>query len=204
MRRLLGAALVFLTGFAACRTPDPPQRCPARFAEDATRGPALVEALRATTEGAGILARLPPSPAPHICFGPATTSAITPEGVILFTADLQGPEATARLGHLLLHLAEGLPMARPTAGDCATQVDVALAAEARALAVELRLRRELGAPAPSGNGRRLPYAFEDAFWAAPPAGREALILAYLRAHPDGAPGLDALAAGYARRCAEAR
>ncbi len=90
-------------------------------------------------------------------------------------------------------------MAHPRAGDCDAQVDEALALEARALALELRLRRALGV-----TSRRLPYAFEDGFWSAPAAGRERLVLDYLRAHPDGAPGLDGLASGYARRCRAGR
>ena len=90
-------------------------------------------------------------------------------------------------------------MAHPRAGDCDAQVDEALRQEARALSLELRLRRALG-----GVERRIPYAFEDDFWRAPPEGREPLVLDYLRAHPDGGPGLDALGSGYARRCREAR
>jgi hypothetical protein len=196
----LGAALLLLAGLApSCRPRDPPRACPARFALDPARAAALVEALRAAPDGAALLAR---APAPTLCFGPAAVSSVTTEGILLFDAGLRGPEAAARLGHLVDHLAEGLPMARPTDEDCAIQVDRALAAEARALALELRLRRALGAP--SGDGRRLPYAFEDAFWTTPDDRREALVLADLRAHPDGGPGLDALASGYARRCAEAR
>ena len=175
-----------------------PAPAPARFAPDPARAAALVDALRAAPGRAE-----PSSPARPpllVCFGPARVSTVTTEQVVLFDADLHGAEATARLGHLVEHLAEGLPLGRVTDEGCAVQVDRALAAEARALALELRLRRALGAP--SGDGRRLPYTFEDAFWTAPADRREALILADLRAHPDGGPGLDALASGYAQRCAD--
>jgi len=115
--------------------------------------------------------------------------------VILLDRELDEPEAAARVGHLLEHAAKEMP----TTGDCDAQVSAMLGREARALALELRLRRELGVRAP-----RIPYAFEDAFWAAPPQQREGLLLEYLRAHPDGAPGLDALASSYARRCRETK
>jgi hypothetical protein len=198
VKRRLGAALLLLAGLApACRSQDPTRACPARFAPDPPRAAALVEALRAAPEGAALLGR---APSPFLCFGPARVSSVTTDQVVLFDADLRGAEAAARLGHLVEHLAEGLPLGRVTDEDCAVQVDRALAAEARALALELRLRRALGAP--SGDGRRLPFTFEDAFWAAPEDRREALVLADLRAHPDGGPGLDALASGYARRCAD--
>lgn len=113
--------------------------------------------------------------------------------------DLDEPEAAARLGHLLTHAVEGLPMAHLEAGDCAGQVDLALAQEARALTLEIRWRRALGVTA-----RRIPYAFEDDVWRAPEPAREGVVLDYLRAHPDGGPGVDGLLAGYSRRCREAR
>jgi hypothetical protein len=194
---VLGLSLV-----GACRRADPPRGCPARFVEDAPRARAIVEGLRSTGEGAALLARV--AALPPICFGPAAVSVITTEGVVLFDAGLTGAEAAARLGHLVAHAVEGVPMARPSAGDCEAQVAVALAQEARALSLELRLRRALGVSAAAPAGRHIPYAFEEAFWAAPTEVREGLVLAYLRAHPDGAPGLDALASGYARRCAEGR
>jgi hypothetical protein len=208
MRHDLSSALL-LSGLAllaipSCRRADPPLPCPLPFAPDGERARALESLLTSTPEGGAILARIPRRSSPPVCFGPAVVSAITTDGVVLLDAGLEGPEAAARLGHLLIHAAEGLPMAHPTREPCPIQVDRALAAEAHALAVEIRLRRALGVAGSAGPARRLPYAFEDDFWAAPAGEREALVLAYLHAHPDGAPGLDALASGYVRRCAEGR
>jgi hypothetical protein len=182
-----------------CRGAAPPRPCPARFAADRAREVVLVDRLRAAPEGGLLLARVPPAALPRICFGPAAVSSITTEGVVLLDRELGELEAAARLGHLLAHAVEGMPMAQPRAGDCDAQVEEALVQEARALALELRLRRALGV-----TERRLPYAFEDAFWRSPTAGRERLVLEYLHAHPDGAPGLDGLASGYSRRCRAAR
>jgi hypothetical protein len=200
---LLFSGLTFLAA-SSCRGADPPLPCPPRFAADGPRARALEGLLASTPEGEAILAHLPRRSSPPVCFGPAVVSAITTEGVVLFDAGLEGPEAAARLGHLLIHVTEGVPMARPTPEPCPVQVERALAAEAHALAVEIRLRRALGMTGSSGRARRIPYAFEDDFWAAPAGERQVLVLAYLHAHPDGGPGLDALASGYARRCAEGR
>jgi len=184
------AALLALS----CRTADPPP-CPARFAADGAHAARLLDRLRETPDGAALLALLPAAPSPRICFGPVAVSSITTESVVLLDRDLGEPEAAARLGHLLAHAASGLPMAHPRAADCDAQVEEALSREAGALALELRLRRALGV-----SERRLPYAFEDDFWRTPAVAREALVLDYLHTHPDGAPGLDGLASGYARRC----
>jgi len=133
-----------------------------------------------------------------VCFGPAPVSVVTHDGALLIDARLDEGEAAARAGHLATHLSDGL-IPSPTRGDdCAAYVDRALHAEARALALELRLRRAFAGP------RRVTYEIEAPFWAAPAASREALIVDYLRAHPDGAPGIDALASGYARRCERAQ
>ena len=187
-------ALAALLGLS-CRAADPPRPCPARFALDPPRAAALADRLATVPEGASVLTRAQGAAMPRICFGPAIVSSITTDGAVLLDGDLGEPEAAARLGHLLAHVVEGLPMARPGAGDCEAQVEDALRKEARALALELRLRHALGV-----TERRIPYAFEDDVQRAPPEARERLVLDYLRAHPDGAPGLDGLASGYARRC----
>ncbi len=195
-----GAAAVTVAAIfcLSCRATDPPRSCPPRFAEDGARGALLIDRLRAAPEGRSLLARLPAAP-PRICFGATAVSTITTDGVVLLDRELGELEAAARLGHLLAHAVEGMPMAHPRARDCDAQVDEALVQEASALSLELRLRRALGVTDP-----RLPYAFEDDFWRAPAAGREPLLLDYLRAHPDGAPGLDGLLSGYRRRCRVAR
>jgi hypothetical protein len=215
-RALTLAAALALAPALSCRAGDPPRPCPARFAPDPARASLLVVLLRTAPEGASILDRFQGAPASVICFGPShrpglradeppyapgpmAVSSITTEGTVLLDRELGEREAAARLGHLLDHAVEGMPMAHPRAGGCDAQVEEALAQEARALAIELRLRRALGVAGP-----RIAYAFEDAFWRAPAEAREPLVLDYLRAHPDGAPGLDALASGYARRCREAR
>jgi hypothetical protein len=134
---------------------------------------------------------------PRICFGQTEISNITTEGVIYFDNQLNESEGAARLGHLFMHFANGMPMSNPRPISCQAQVDEALRAEATALSLELQLRRELAV----AKGR-IEYQFEAPYWAAVPDERERLILDYLWAHPNGAPGIDALAAGYAKRCRE--
>jgi hypothetical protein len=142
-----------------------------------------------------------------VCFGRTEVSAITTTGTILLDTRLGEGETAARFGHLLLHAVDGLPMAEPTkgsdAGDCDARVREALVIEARAFALELRLRRELGVGV-GEEPRTVPYEFEGPFWRAEPEARELLVLRYLEEHPRGGPGVDAIAAGYASRCAKER
>ena len=63
--------------------------------------------------------------------------------------------------------------------DCGALVAQALRREAEAYALEVRLRRRLGA-------EDTRYEFEPVFFETDPADQVALIEGYLRAHPDGA------------------
>ena len=170
--------------------------CPARFSADPARQARIASTLDASGEGRAVLARWG-RPLP-MCFGPVPASVVTEKGVLLMDAKLDDARAAARTAHLVTHLADGLPALVKERGDCDARVEQALAAEARALGLELRLLRELRAPPPEGG----PWEVEIVYFAAEPAAREAALRAYLRAHPDGAPGVDALAAGYAKRCAQ--
>jgi hypothetical protein len=177
-----------------------PRPCPRGFSTDTTRTDALLAALDRVPEGREVRNGVPNLAATHVCFGPAAVSALTSDGVALLDAALGDEEAAARLGHLFVHVKRGSPLVLPEdRAACDAAVERALAAEAEALALELGLRRALGVRVP-----KIAYAFEEPFWKAEPRARTELVLAYLRAHPDGAPGIDALASGYARRCREAR
>ena len=86
----------------------------------------------------------------------------------------------------------------PAGADCPALVHHALELEARAYATESRLRAALGVTAPvmafeiEGETAPLPDVEATARW-----------LAYLEAHPTGAPGIDALGAGYLAQCQRA-
>ncbi len=196
--RRAAAALALVASLAVCKgTPTPPP-CPRGFSLDETRTTILLAALGRVPEGREVRDAAPNPP--RVCFGPAATSVLTSEEVVLLDSALGEAEAAARLGHLLLHVKRGSPLVLPAdRAGCAAAVESALGVEAEALVLELHLRRALGVATP-----QIPYTFEGSFWEAAPEARTELVLAYLRAHPDGAPGLDALAAGYARRCREAR
>lgn len=197
---------IVLLALTGCARKAEPASCPAGFAADEARARRTEERLRATSEGARLLERARGRET-LVCFGPTDVSAITTTGMILLDARPGEAEIAARLGHLLLHAVDGLPMAEPIkasdARDCYARVREALALEARAFALELRLRRELGVGA-GEEPRTVPYEFEEPFWQAEPEAREPLVLRYLEEHPHGGPGVDAIAAGYASRCAEER
>lgn len=170
--------------------------CPHGLVESLGRAARVVAALRATDEGARWLRRLGQTEV-RLCFGAVDVPVVTEDRALLLDARTDDAECAARVGHLVAHVVEGMPMpARIEAdADCPALVDRALVAEAEAYAVELRLRRALGLTEPR-------YEFEADFHASPQQG-EATILAYLRAHPEGGPGLDGLGAAYAQRCAMA-
>lgn len=177
----------------SCRASDPVPQCPAGFAENDNRANRLWERLGKTSAAAALMARS--TSKPRICFGPTDLSAITTERVIYFDHQLDESEGAAKLGHLFLHFVDGMPMSNPTPADCKAQVDEALRAEAAAFSLELQLRRELAVTT-----KKIVYEFDAQYWAAVPDARERLVFDYLQAHPDGAPGIDALAAGYAKQC----
>jgi hypothetical protein len=180
----------------SCRASDPVQQCPAAFTQNDDRASRLWERLGAASAGAALMAR--GASKPRLCFGRTEISTITTNGILYFDDKLDESEGAARLGHLFMHFVDGMPMSNPRPTDCEAQVDEALRAESAALSLELQLRRELAV-----TSKRIMYQFEAPYWAAAPEERERLVLDYLRAHPDGAPGIDALAAGYAKRCRKA-
>jgi hypothetical protein len=189
-------ALISLS-IVSCRASDPVALCPATFTQNNERAKTLWKRLGQTSSAAALMRRGVSKP--PICFGQTDISTITTTGVIYFDDKLDESEGTARLGHLFTHFVDGMPMAKPRSTDCEAQVDEALRAESAALSIELQLRKELAV-----TNRRIQYPFEGPYWATVPDKREALIFDFLQAHPDGAPGIDALAAGYAKRCREAK
>ncbi len=188
-------ALVWPRGDGAPRAfegPAPP--CPAGFFDQLGRAEALRAALGGTEEGRAILEALGPTEV-RFCFGVVDVPVVQDERVLLLDRRQDDPELAARTGHLLHHVVRGAPMpdAIEPDADCGALVREALAREARAYALELRLRRALGV-----RGAR--YEFETPFFAAPAGEGEGVVLEYLLAHPDGGPGLDGLGAAYRQRC----
>ncbi|AKF08403.1 hemophore-related protein [Sandaracinus amylolyticus] len=178
--------VLVLVTLVAC---EAPASCPEGAIERPARADAIRARLATVLEGASLL-RVHSGP---ICFadGPSVIDERT-HAVVLDRALGEG-EAAARLGHLLVHVRDGSPYREGP--HCDVVVARALDAEARAHALELDLRRALSV-APDV----LRYELEPAYWAAPPDERVALVRAYLEAHPDGAPGIDALASAYRQRC----
>lgn len=132
-----------------------------------------------------------------ICFSETTVPSVTTDGVFVLDPRIGEAESAARLGHLLLHRAEGMPF---TSGfdrsrPCDEVVAEAIMAEARAHALELELRRELGVTEPTWT-----FPFESDFWAARADDRIELLRVYFRDHPNGGDGVPGFVSGYTRRC----
>jgi len=86
---------------------------------------------------------------------------------------------------------EGFDRSRP----CDDIVAEAIESEARAHALELELRRELGVTEPTWT-----FPFEADFWEANGNARIELLRAFFRAHPDGGEGVPGFVSAYGRRC----
>lgn len=195
--RLVACLGVLVVG-SACSTPSSP-RCPPGTAEDAAHAAALERRLGTVTEGAALLDGARTGIA-RICFGEQTSSSvITRDRVVILARGLEESEAAARLGHLLVHARDGLPIdavhGGVDEGTCEAEVGEALALEARAYVTEIALQDALGA-----QPRLLAFEFAADVRAAPASSRERVVLAYLRAHPRGGPGIDGLADAYRLQC----
>ncbi|WP_236604107.1 hypothetical protein [Sandaracinus amylolyticus] len=169
---------------------EEPSSCPQGALDLPARAEAITTRLASVPEGAALLR----DHDPRICFADSPSVIDEQTHAVLLDRALAAGEAAARLGHLLVHVRDGSPYR--DGPDCDVVVARALDAEARAHALELDLRRAL-----SVTPDVLRYEFEPAYWAVPEHERIALVRAYLESHPDGAPGIDALASGYRARCA---
>lgn len=193
MKRALPFLLVCACGTGAS---PPAATCPSGARTDDPRAARLASLLGSTDEG-HTLADGWLSGVRRICFEEGSLSVITHEHVVLLDARMSDEEAAARLGHLLVHERDGHPMSEPVtpSTDCTALVHEALVRESRAYAAESRLRTALAVHDPV-------LAFEPIVDAEPRADPEASArwLVYLEAHPTGAPGIDALGAGYFAQC----
>lgn len=171
--------------------PAPP--CPRAFVDHIGSAARIRERLERIREGRELLDGL--TAEVRYCFGEIDIPAVTEGRLLLLDQRAGADEQAARAGHLIHHVNAGMPFPDevPADADCDAIVERAIVEEARAYAVEVRLRRELDLP-------RARYEFEPTFWATPEADREAMIARYLRDHPHGAPNLDGLVSGYRQRC----
>ncbi|MCA9610815.1 MAG: hypothetical protein KC619_34705 [Myxococcales bacterium] len=172
-------------------TPAPP--CPPMFVDRVGDGDRIRERLRGLPEGAALLDALRVEV--RFCFGTIDVPVVSEERLLVLDARASREEQTARTGHLLHHVVHGLPFpaAVPADADCDAILETAIAREAEAYALEVRLRR-----AQDLEPNR--YEFEREFWRASADDQAALVARYLREHPSGAPNMDPLVAGYRQRC----
>jgi hypothetical protein len=191
--------LLVALALAGCSEAHQGPSCPAGTHIDEARSDAVRARLASVPSGASLLreagARLT-----IVCFAPPTSPSVVDDAHdVILASDLDEGEAAARLGHLLVHLRDGLPDEGLRSSDCDAAVDHALALEATAYVREVELQHALGV-----TPRALAFEFAADVLAAPPGAREAIVQAYLAAHPEGAPGIDGLASAYRERCVSAR
>lgn len=134
--------------------------------------------------------------APLFCFGKSTHAGVLKSGTLLLPATQDISRSAARAAHLTVHLTDGLTQLVDSPGDCQTTVHQALEKEAQALLVELRILDETKAPPAADAALELEQVYHNA----PVDRRETVVRRYLAEHPQGAPGLDGLVAGYTKRC----
>jgi hypothetical protein len=136
----IGAAAVAIGVLGCARSRQP---CPAGHTDDPARTARIRSLLKTTSEGESLLsgARQPP----RVCFGQVDRGVLRTDGIAVLSLGASDGQNAARLGHLLLHEAEGPPL--PTAlrpdANCDVLVAKAVEAEARAHALEQRLSHEL-------------------------------------------------------------
>jgi transcriptional regulator of met regulon len=202
-------AIAAIAALAACDRPkggagstrgEPPAvsataRCPTGK-PDPARTQRVRSLLAEAPAGRRLLER---APAPlHLCFAQVAVPTITAERAVTLDEREDDAENAARLAHLLLHAIEGAPLpddidrSRP----CSALVRDAIKAEAKAHALELQLRRELGVTRP-----RRAYAFERDYWHAPAERRIEVVESYLWSHPRGGAGLPGFVDELTQRCA---
>jgi hypothetical protein len=116
-----------------------------------------VRDLLATTETGRRLLAGPPGRLP-IRFRHAPEPVITTDGTILLDPCMEDAASAARLGHLLQHAADGavLPPGPRRSLDGGSWTDDPAGAEARAIAVEIEVRRTLGIKGPAAAALPVP------------------------------------------------
>lgn len=181
MNRLV--ALLLLAG--ACGPPP----CPPRTLADDVRARAVQAAAAGTRAGQGLT-----SGEAALCFGGLERGSVLPDGVVLLSDALERAAAAARLLHLRVHVADGLHRFPAAGVPCERQMEAAIAAEARAIAVEIEACEELRCDA-------APYSFAAEVLAAAPAERALRVRARLQEEHPG-DGLDGLLRRYRARCEE--
>jgi len=182
----LGALLTWIT--------YPSLNCPEKTQSDGWRATQILSSLGGDREGRSWLARV--GYRPRVCFGQIEDGVVRTDGVFVLRDDWDAEANAARLGHLLVHQVEGPPLSDDAAQNsqtpCSQLVSDALDAEARAYAVELRLRRALGLEAVAAHARD--------YWKAPEPQRLQLVREYLESAPDRPP----LKEQYLGRCLSLR
>lgn len=190
---VLGGMVLAAGGFWVL---SPRENCPPGSRSDPARAERLEALLSETVEGQAVLDASGVR-ANTVCFADNARGVLGPNAFVVLPSRAQAKDNAARLGHLLLHLVEGPPTIDQGAAEgCEARVDLALRAEARGHALELRLRRELDVI-----DRLVAYPFEARLRAASAAEQERVILEWFRDHPAGSPAVPGFAEIFTEQCA---
>lgn len=130
-----------------------------------------------------------------MCFGGATRGTVREDGVMVLADGLADGEAAARLVHLRMHVGDGLHRFPGVGVACERQIEVAIAAEARAIVAEIEACDELRCAT-------APYTFAPAVLGTAAESRVSQVSGILRAGPVE-DGIRAMIGGYRARCGKA-
>jgi hypothetical protein len=146
-RRAVSVAMALATmGLVACDDARPGPPCVDGTSRDPERAAALqrrlasqplTRSLVAATEGRFV-----------VCFGAGIESGLDAQHRVRLDASLGEDTAAAKLGHLLLHVSEGLPWDEDDARPCDARLATAREREGRAHALEASLLGAFGQPPP--------------------------------------------------------
>ncbi len=193
--------LAVALALVACGAPaSAPAACAPGTSVDSARR-AAIEARLASVEEGGALLAAARDRVREVCFAaPESASVVTTDGALVLARDLDEGEAAARMGHLLVHLRDGLPLEAVPEGArgarCEAGIERALARESVAYVTEVELQHALAI-----TPRRFRFEFDAVLAALPASERAPHVQRYLAEHPDGAPGIEGLASAYRARCA---
>ncbi len=172
--------------------------CPEGYTFSAEKSAAILTALKLTGEGKRLLGRVDDTV--QLCFGAPDTPSMLSSGVMLLKSGTETAEDAARVAHLLVHRVEGPPFDAPAIGSraCDDLVNVAIKKEARAFAMEIRVREALGVVTPL----RV-YGFEPEVYRKNDAERAAFIERFLLEHPVGSQNVVGYVRLYGKLCERA-
>lgn len=144
-RRRLAVALGVMLTLVSCDDEPQGPACPDRTARDPERLARLHQRLTADPDARALVI------ATHgryvVCFGEGTEAGVDAQHRLLLDRSQDDAPTAAKLGHLLLHVSQGLPFEDADRRSCEQRLTLARDREQAAHALESSLRVRFGLPA---------------------------------------------------------